>query len=133
MTIAKTDFLSLMAVGDAFGMKYEFVEHDIPIAADDLYYGTHPTFAEYQPAHYTDDTQMSLANAELLLRMPHDKITSRDFVFAWIEAFRCDPRRGYSEFMFDVLSQNPSPEEFCARIDSSRGVTSGAAMRAAPF
>ena len=36
------NFLVHKAIGDAFGMKYEFVEHDCNVSADDLRYGPHP-------------------------------------------------------------------------------------------
>lgn len=127
------DFLNLMAIGDAFGMKYEFVDHPIPVNRDDLFYAPHPKFIEYQTAHYTDDVQKSLANGELILQKNPRKITRNDFVNAWLEAFKRDPRQGYSHFMFSLLSGNPSAETFCARMDASKGVTSGAAMGATPL
>jgi len=136
ITTAQTepsDFLSIMAVGDVYGMKYEFVDHDIPVNSADLFYGPHPTYIEYQAKRYTDDTQMSLANAELLLEKSSEEIKRRDFIQAWMSAFRRDPRLGYSTFMFQLMNENLSPEEFSMRVDSSKGTTSGALMRAAPF
>lgn len=132
---ADKQFLSLMAIGDAFGMKYEFVNRANDITVSDLQYGPHPSFKEYQAAHYTDDTQMSLANAELLLRyknMP-DKITDDIIISHWLAAFERDPRRGYSEYMYQVMQDAKDPADFKSRIDAKRGTTAGAAMRAAPF
>lgn len=125
--------LYTMAIGDAFGMKYEFVEHDIPVSKSDLFFASHPKFLDYQIGHYTDDTQMSLGNAELLLKGDTKSLTQRDFVVAWLEAFRRDPRPGYSKYMFALLSKNPSPEEFVSSINPDLGTAGGAAMRAAPL
>ncbi len=124
-----------MAIGDAFGMKYEFIERTKDITPADLNYGPHPTFKEYQPAHYTDDTQMSLANAELLLRYRNmrGKISEDIIISHWLAAFERDPRRGYSEYMYDVMQKSETPADFKSRIDAKRGTTGGACMRAAPF
>ena len=132
MQNVNNDFLSLMAIGDAFGMKYEFVEHAIPVAKEALFCGPHPKFSAYQVGHYTDDTQMSLANAELLLKKPAEKICRDDFVLAWNAVFKRDPRQGYSRHMFQLMTEDLAPEDFYSRLDG-KGTTGGAAMRAAPF
>lgn len=128
------DFLRLMAVGDAFGMKYEFVQRDKDISADDLNFGSHPTFKEYQAGCYTDDTQMSLANAELLLSKENlEEISDYDFVEEWLKAYKRDPRSGYSKHMYQIMNESNTPHDFITLIDPQKGITSGAAMRAAPF
>ena len=128
-------FLSLMAIGDAFGMKYEFVEHDQTATSADLSYGPHPKYTEYQTAHYTDDTQMSLANAKVLLAFKENlnDITADDFIAAWLEQFKADPRLGYSKYMYGVLSNSKTVEDFKNSLDPNRGHTGGAVMRSAPF
>ncbi len=127
------DFLAVMAIGDAVAMRLEFVEHD-PVTLEDLFYGPHPKFAEYQAGKYTDDTQMSLAHAELLLAADApSNLQPDDFIRAWLSAFHRDPRVGYGRYMYRSLRSSKSVEDFCGSVDAARGTTSGAAMRVAPI
>ena len=130
-----SNFLSLMAIGDAFGMKYEFTDHPVPVYPSELTYGVHPGFLEYMPGHYTDDTQMSLANIEILLARLAQRTTpeGRDFVAAWMHAFKRDPRVGYSRKMWQALTESNTTEDFLGRINPLAGTTGGASMRSAPF
>jgi ADP-ribosylglycohydrolase len=127
-----SDFLFLMALGDSYGMKYEFVPHAQDRTAADLFHGPHPKFTEYQTGHYTDDTQMSLANLELLLT-GRRHFSDDDFVTKWLDAFKRDPHQGYSKYMWKVLSESETATAFRTAINPTGGHTSGAAMRAAPF
>ena len=128
-------FLHTMAIGDAFGMKYEFVKHDQNVTKDDFSYGPHPKYTEYNRTQYTDDTQMSLANAELLLTFKNhlQDITQDDLIEQWLKCFKRDPRAGYSKHMYKILSETQTVQEFRHASDPKQGVTSGGAMRAAPF
>lgn len=126
-------FLYVMAIGDACGMKYEFVEHEIPVGRNALCYGGNSKYAEYRSSRYTDDTQKSSANVELLLKSDPHAITKDDFVAAWLEAFKRDPREGYSKYMYQTLTEVETPQEFYGRIDPSKSMASGAAMSAACF
>ncbi len=125
-------FLTIMAMGDAYGMRLEFVEHDCKLASGDLHYAPHPTYEEYKPAHYTDDTQKSIANAQILLRGNH-RPTDDDFINAWLYAYRRDPREGYSKYMKKVLSSAENANDFRSMINPDAGVTSGGAMCAGVF
>lgn len=126
------NFLYLMAIGDGYGMKYEFQSHEIPIAASDLFYDRHPKFLDYQIAHYTDDTQKSLGNAELLLKIKPEEITADDFIASWLQVFKREtPRPGYSKYMYKIMCESTTVEEFRLSVDPSKGVTSGGAMGAA--
>lgn len=126
-----SNFLYYMALGDSFGMKYEFVPHTTNATRADLFHGPHPKYAAYVTGRYTDDTQMSVANMELLLTNPAP--TEEDFVNAWLDAFRRDPVEGYSKRMQKVLTESKTAADFRAAVDPKNGTTSGAAMRAAPF
>jgi len=128
-------FLLLMGIGDAYGMKREFVPHEQNATADDLFYGPHPKFTDYKPGHYTDDTQMALANAELISARAASlsTITATDFVKAWLEAFKRDPHLGYSKRMWKMMTESKDAAGFINGLDASQGVTSGAAMRAGPL
>lgn len=129
------EFLLLMAIGDAYGMKYEFVPHAQNITTADLAYGPHPKHTAYCQGDYTDDTQMALAIAELLIERSSSlsSLTETDFVEIWLEAFRRDPHVGYSKYMFKVISESQTADEFIDSLDPTLGVTSGAAMRAGPI
>lgn len=133
--MSKFPFLLLIAIGDAYGMKYEFVAHARNKDTADLVYGPHPVLTAYRQGRYTDDTQMSLANAELLIANAArlSALTEDDFINAWIAAFRRDPHEGYSKYMWEVLSTVENADGFKSMIDAKQGRTSGAAMRAGPF
>lgn len=118
-----------IAVGDAFGACYEWVEREIILGQIELQYkAVAPSVIK--PGCYTDDTQMSLAIAELMLEgadwTPHN--LARKFV----ECFHRDPRRGYAPGFQKFLAEIKTPENFLANIrpNSDR---SGAAMRAGPL
>lgn len=36
-----------MTIGDAYGMRLEFIEHDCSLTEADLNYKSHPTYREY--------------------------------------------------------------------------------------
>jgi ADP-ribosyl-[dinitrogen reductase] hydrolase len=130
-------FLYTMALADSYGMKYEFEPHATTAGASDLVHGYHPQFTDYLKGHYTDDTQMSLANMELLLAKKTASgkfdINAEEFVAAWLNSFKRDPHMGYSKYMFKLLSESQKPADFISILDPSRGITSGAAMRAGVF
>lgn len=131
------DFLFLKAVGDSYAMQYEFVEHAQDKTAADLVHGRHPKFHEFVPGNYSDDTQMSIANMELLLRnvsVTRDtKISDDDFIARWLGAFHRDPHIGYSEYFYKVMESSETCDDFRSKIDPKVSVAGGAAMRAAPF
>jgi ADP-ribosyl-[dinitrogen reductase] hydrolase len=57
-----------LAVGDAYGAGFEYGEPDFVAAHNTLAgYVQHPRHVHIRPGRYTDDTQMTLAIAELLL------------------------------------------------------------------
>lgn len=130
---ATPGFLEMMAIGDAFGMKYEFVEHAQDKTDADLTMGFHPKFEEYQRGMYTDDTQMSLGTLELLVEKGPAAVNPDALIWQWLKAFKRDPRVGYSKHMYNVLTEAQNPDDFRAQLDPTRGHTSGAAMRAAPI
>ncbi|QFZ22382.1 ADP-ribosylglycohydrolase family protein [Saccharothrix syringae] len=120
-----------LAVADAYGAGFEY--------ADPAYVTRHNTLAGYVrnpvhprlgPGRYTDDAQMTLALAELLVS---GRPWTREAVAeAFVTAFHRDPRQGYARGFQAFLEGVRSGEEFLARIrpDSDK---SGAAMRAAPL
>ncbi|HST83757.1 MAG TPA: ADP-ribosylglycohydrolase family protein [Kineosporiaceae bacterium] len=119
-----------LAVGDAYGAGFEYVDPAIVARENTLAgYIQHPRHA-IAPGRYTDDTQMSLAIAETLVS--GRPWTAEVLADAFVQAFKRDPREGYASRFYDFLTEVSDGEEFLARIhaDSDK---SGAAMRAAPI
>jgi ADP-ribosyl-[dinitrogen reductase] hydrolase len=118
-----------IAIGDAYGAAFEYV----PRAHIDRHntlagYAKHPRHA-LAPGSYTDDTQMSLAVAEVLS-------AGRDwsraaFAERFVRAFKRDPREGYARGFYQFLCDVRDGDDFLHRIraDSDK---SGGAMRACP-
>jgi len=134
----KPGFLLYMAVGDAYGMAYEFAADLASVGPNDLQYKANPGYPAYKKAHYTDDTQMAFANMlvilEMLQRDPRRRVcTTRDFADAYVDAYRRDPRPGYSRRMAEELGKMRDGFDLLRKLDPTRSTASGAAMRAAPF
>lgn len=135
------DMLVRIAQGDAYGAAVEYLpskhRHLLVKARRFYHYLAHPTHG-HKPGAYTDDTQMSIAVAEVVLstKLCLDRTVLRsDLANAFVCAFRRDRRTGYSRkfqaFLEDdslagtgsLLLANINP-------DSKKN---GAAMRAVPF
>jgi ADP-ribosylglycohydrolase len=119
-----------LAVGDAYGAGFEYVDRDVIQANNDLSrFVKHPRH-NIVPGRYTDDMQMSLAIAELLISgQPWTALALAD---KFVEVFKRDRRVGYSARFFDLLERVETGQQFLAAIDP-RSDKSGAAMRAAPI
>lgn len=119
-----------LAVADAYGAGFEYVEEPRVRRFNDLsQYHKHPKF-DIGNGKYTDDTQMSLAIAELLVEKA--EWTPLNIADKFVEVFRRDPRKGYARGFYQFLSDVKTGEEFLNKIhpDSDK---SGAAMRASPI
>lgn len=119
-----------LAIGDAYGAGFEFRSADFVARNNHLKsYFPHELYTEIK-GRYTDDTQMSLAIAELLIA--ESEWSTENIIKQFIEVFKRDPRRGYSKRLYQVLSTVHTVEEFLEQIQPiSEG--SGAAMRACPI
>lgn len=119
-----------LAIGDAYGIAFEYVNPEHIRAFNTLAgYARHPTLG-LVPGSYTDDTQMSIAVAEVLLDEPS---WSRDaFAERFVRVFKRDPRAGYARAFQKFLESIPDGPAFLREIraDSDK---SGAAMRACPI
>jgi len=119
-----------LAVGDAYGAGFEYVDAAMIARHNDLtHYVTHPRHA-ILPGCYTDDTQMSIAVTEALAS---GEPWSRELLAErFVAAFKRDPREGYAGRFYTFLQEATDGRAFLARIhpDSDK---SGAAMRAAPI
>lgn len=119
-----------LAIGDAYGAGFEYVDDRIVREKNDLSaYIQHPRHS-IKPGCYTDDTQMSVAVAEAIVS--DDPWTRETLAQRFVTAFRRDPREGYSGLFYAFLQEVQDGTDFLARMrpDSDK---SGAAMRAGPI
>ena len=115
------------AIGDAFGAGYEYVKHKGLHNVEKLSYVQHPRHRDTNPGMYTDDTQMSIAIAELLVS--DKEFTAYNVADYFVTCFHRDPRGGYAKGFYQFLCDTKSADTFLARIRSNSD-KSGAAMRA---
>ncbi len=119
-----------LAVGDAYGAGFEYVDKDFIETHNDLSrYVKHPRH-DIVPGRYTDDTQMSLAVAEAIVS--GEDWTPLMLANHFVEAFKRDPREGYASGFFDFLSRVRDGKQFLNEI-VPHSDKSGAAMRAGPI
>ena len=119
-----------LAIGDAYGGGFEYAPAAFVARHNTVEgYVQHPTHTGIAPGAYTDDTQMTLAVAELLA--DGGEWTPLALADRFVEVFHRDPRDGYAGGFHAFLQSVTSGRDFLARIrpDSDK---SGAAMRVAP-
>ncbi|TDV55307.1 ADP-ribosylglycohydrolase family protein [Actinophytocola oryzae] len=119
-----------LAIGDAYGGAFEYAPATFVAEYNTVEgYATHPTHVGIEAGRYTDDTQMTLAVAELLADgAEFSRLTLAE---KFVEVFHRDPRVGYAGGFHAFLESVTSGRDFVDRIrpDSDK---SGAAMRVAP-
>ena len=117
-----------LALADAYGVGFEFRPTDFVRANNRLErYFPHERYTELH-GKYSDDTQLSMALAELMLSGAD--WTIQNIAGKFVEVFQRDVRPGYSSRMYQALSDSEDGLDFIKRIDNnSEG--SGAAMRSA--
>jgi ADP-ribosyl-[dinitrogen reductase] hydrolase len=118
------------AIGDAYGAGFEFREIDFIKKHNDLTrYIPHGLYQEIYK-RYTDDTQMAIAVAELLLEdADWSEMSVAD---KFVATFHRDKRRGYSDRVYNALDASVSGKDFIRIIDNSSS-GNGSAMRAYPL
>jgi ADP-ribosyl-[dinitrogen reductase] hydrolase len=119
-----------LAIGDAYGAGFEYSNENVAKHNNLSGYVRHPRHREILAGMYTDDTQMSIAIAELIIE--DSEWTPLNIANKFLECFKRDERTGYSGNFYDFLKSVTNGEEFLKRIqpDSDK---SGAAMRAVPL
>ncbi|MEP6517918.1 ADP-ribosylglycohydrolase family protein [Microcoleus vaginatus] len=119
-----------LAIGDAYGAGFEFVDQQTIEMYNNLNgYIKHPRH-DIPPGCYTDDTQMSLAVAEAIVsRQPW---TPELLASKFVAAFQRDRRFGYAGKFYNFLLQVQDGKEFLEKIHSASD-KSGSAMRACPI
>lgn len=134
------NMLLRIAQGDAYGMAVEYIKFPRDQALQDealrfKKYLKHPTH-NLKAGQYTDDTQMSIAVAEVLLTKHEtpqsDREIQRSFADSFVECFKRDQRDGYARHFQAFLESIENGEQFLERIkpDSDKN---GAAMRSVPL
>ena len=115
------------AIGDAYGAGFEYADAQFVAANNTLArHMKHPKH-NLVPGVYTDDTQMALAIAEVIVS---DKPFTREVLAdAFVQAFKRDPREGYARGFYAFLTEVKDGAEFLARMKPGSD-KSGAAMRA---
>jgi ADP-ribosylglycohydrolase len=120
-----------LAIGDAYGAGFEYADPKFIAAHNTLQgYVQHPKHDSIKPGAYTDDTQMTLAIAELLA--DGASWTAESLADKFVEVFKRDKRQGYAGGFYLLLCDVQSGAEFLRKIrpDSDK---SGAAMRSGPI
>ena len=124
-----------IAMGDAYAVAIEYVKPEKYASLYDAAlrfqtYLQHPTHLKLTPGMYTDDTQQSIAVSEVLLNTIAPR--APDFLNAFYEVFKRDPRDGYARGFQGLIESIHSQDEFRSRIipDSNKN---GAAMRSVPI
>jgi ADP-ribosylglycohydrolase len=117
------------AIGDAYGAGFEYVSASIVREKNDLSaYHKHLKW-HLSPGNYTDDTQMGIGVAELIVE--GKEWTPLNIANKFVEVFHRDHRKGYAQGFYHFLCKTKNGEEFLKNIrpDSNK---SGGAMRAWP-
>jgi len=118
------------AIGDAYGAGFEFVYRLIIRRRNKLNkYKRHP-FYRTICGHYTDDTQMAMALAELIVEGL--EWTSLNIANKFVEVFKRDVRQGYAFRFFGLLKEVNLGQELLDKIISNNE-DNGSAMRAYPI
>lgn len=132
------DILVNIAIADAYAMATEYLDptkHRNHIANVLTFYRYHahpnPDIA-HRESRYTDDTEMSIANALVLLEAPRP-LTKLAFAQSYVDEFHYGGRRrGYSRGLQSLLEHVNSGDELLAELKPN-STKNGAAMRAVPF
>lgn len=117
-----------LGIGDSYGVSFEYANEMLHLNTGEHYH-QHPRHLGLKPGMYSDDCQMSIALAEMIIRgSPWNREAIAD---KFVEVFRRDPRDGYSRGFQKILNEVKTGKELLSRIDGN-SYKSGAAMRAAP-
>jgi ADP-ribosyl-[dinitrogen reductase] hydrolase len=123
--------LLVIAMADAYGAGFEFTANEY-IKENHCLTKYHQAWLDNTPAGcYTDDTQMSIAIAELMLneRGPWNEHLVAEY---FLKAFKRDPRQSYSDGFYDFLVNTETSSEFIENIYSD-SIRNGSAMRSVPL
>lgn len=117
-----------MAIGDAYGIGFEFCKTNSPNDLARFY--QHPKYANLIPGQYTDDTQRALANTMVITRK--DYLNAFDFAQAYVEEYKASPRDGYSRGFQALIESVDTGAELLEKVEPT-GLTNGSIMGVAPI
>lgn len=119
-----------LAIGDAYGAGFEYSPAEFVAEHNTLAgYVQHPRHTGIAPGRYTDDTQMTLAIAELLVS--GQAWTVENLADRFVAGYHRDPRDGYSSGFHALLRAQRTGAGLRAALNPASD-RSGAAMRTAP-
>lgn len=119
-----------LAIGDAYGAGFEYVNRQLIRQFNTLTrYIQHPRHGT-RPGQYTDDTQMTLAIAEAIIS--GEEWNPSNLAARFVDVFKRDPREGYASSFHAFLRKITDGEAFLAEIIPTSD-KSGAAMRSIPI
>ncbi|MFK7774542.1 MAG: ADP-ribosylglycohydrolase family protein [Saprospiraceae bacterium] len=110
------------AIGDTYGAAFEFAERS--------FIQKENTLTKYLTGKYTDDTQMAIGVAELILE--NQEWTSLNIANKFVEVFQRDFRKGYARRFSQLMTEVKDGQELLDRI-IPKSERNGAAMRAYPI
>lgn len=116
-------------LADGYGFCFEFAEKNFPDffrLMNNLQFHQHPELM-HRPGVYSDDTQMQMALAELILS--GRDWTPLEIATRFVDVFKRDPRPGYSSGMYSLLNRVTSGKEFIDQVQPPFRESNGAAMR----
>lgn len=135
MRHSNPNMLLRIAQADAYAVACEYVKKkEHPELFEEAFkferYLQHPTYHKLKPGMYTDDTQMSIAVAEVLMSVSDPKY--EDFADAFFRCFKRDERDGYSRGFQAILEEAKDSTHMRSLLkpDSNKN---GAAMRSVPL
>lgn len=132
--VSQLTLLRHTAIGDARGAGLEYATADYVLEHNATLSGyVRNQRHNLQPGYYTDDTQMALAVAEVIMRCVETgtPLTREAFADHFVECFQRDVREGYAGGFYNFLSSVADGEEFLLKIKPYSD-KSGGAMRAVP-
>lgn len=110
------------AIGDTYGAAFEFAPRD--------FIQRENTLTKYLTGQYTDDTQMAIGVAELIIE--EQEWTPLNIANKFVEVFQRDFRKGYARRFSQLMSEVKDGQELLQRI-IPKSERNGAAMRAYPI
>ena len=137
MRYSNPNMLVYIAMADAYAAAVEFIKLPKRNALRDealtfQRYLAHPTYG-LRPGTYTDDTEMSAANAQVLVHQ-NEPFTALMFAEEYVSEFERGGRRdGYSRWFQATLERVRTGKELIAVLRPATSTNNGAAMRAVPF
>lgn len=136
MRHSNPNMLLRMAQGDAYGMAREYVKtKDAPEHVAQVLkfegYMAHPSYHKLLPGTYTDDTQMSIAVTEVLLKHGFTA-TGLDYANSFFDVFKRDQRDGYSR-KFQAILEEATSSDHMRMLITPNSRANGAAMRSVPI